>query len=71
MTPKDKDTKLQKSGVIYKYKCPQINGPEEYMYIGETGRALWDKLKEHLRPHPPSTNIPAPWDIQSVLTVLT
>ena len=53
--------------VIYKYKCPQINCPEEY--IGETGRVFWDRLKEHLRA--PSTNIPAPQEIQSALTVLT
>ena len=38
MAPKDKDIKLQKSGVIYQYKCPTINCPVEY--IGETGRAL-------------------------------
>ena len=42
-----KGTKLQKSGVIYKYKCLTINCLEEY--IGETGRAFWDRLKEHLR----------------------
>ena len=47
MAPKDKDTKLQKSGVIYKYKCPQMNCPEEY--IGDTGRAFGDRLKEHFR----------------------
>ena len=47
MAPKDKDTKLQKSGVIYKYKCPQINCPEEY--IGENGRGFGDRLKERLR----------------------
>ena len=47
MAPKDKDTKLQKSGVIYKYKCPQISCPEEY--IGKTGRAFVDRIKEHLR----------------------
>ena len=47
MAPKDKDIKLQKSGVIYQYKCPTINCPEEY--IGKTGRAFVDRLKEHLR----------------------
>ena len=47
MGPKDKDTKLQKSVVIYKFKCPHINCPEEY--FGETGRACGDSLKEHLR----------------------
>ena len=52
MAPKDKDTKLQKSGVIYQYNCPTINCPEEY--IGETGRAFGDRLKEH--PRAPSTS---------------
>ena len=47
MAPKDKDIKIQKSGVIYKFKCPHINCLEEY--IGETGRAFADRLKEHLR----------------------
>ena len=47
MAPKDKDTKLQKSRVIYKYKCLQINCPEEY--ISGTGRAFGYRLKEHLR----------------------
>ena len=47
MAHKDKDTKLQKSGVIYKYKCPQINCTEEY--IGESGRTFGDRYKEHLK----------------------
>ena len=33
IAPKDKDPKLAKSGVIYKYKCPTVNCTEEY--IGE------------------------------------
>ena len=45
--PKDKDPKLNKSGVIYHFKCPQINFPEAY--IGESGRALGDRIKEHLK----------------------
>ena len=61
MAPKDKDTKVQKSGIIYKFKCPHINYPEEY--IGETGRAFGDRLKEHRR------NTPALQDIQSAQTV--
>ena len=28
MALKDRDSKLQKSGVIYKFKCPHINCPE-------------------------------------------
>ena len=65
MAPKDKDTKLQKSGVIYKYKCPQMNCPEEC--IGETGGAFGDRLKEYVRTPSPSTNMPVPQDIQSAL----
>ena len=51
MAPKSKDNKLPKSGVIYKFKCPHINCPEEY--IGESGRTFGDRLKEHLRVPPP------------------
>ena len=47
MVPKDKDSKLHKSGVIYQFKCPHIKCPEEY--IGESGRAFWYRIKEHLR----------------------
>ena len=64
MTAKDRDNKLQKRGIIYKFKCPHINCPEEY--IGESGRALGDRVKEHLRA--PSTNTATIQDIQSVQT---
>ena len=47
MTPKDKDSKLQKIGVIYQFKCPHINCPEEY--IGESGRAFWYRIKDQLK----------------------
>ena len=47
MAPKDKDNKLQKGGVNYKYKCPQIDCTEEY--IGESGRTFVDRYKEHLK----------------------
>ena len=47
MAPKDRDNKLQKSGVMYKFKCLHINCPEEY--IGESGRTFQDRFKEHLR----------------------
>ena len=43
MAPKDKDPKLTKSGVIYRYKCPGINCTEQY--IGESGRTLWEKVQ--------------------------
>ena len=38
VNPKEKDPKLQKSGIIYHYKCPHLNCPEAY--IGESGRTL-------------------------------
>ena len=46
----DRDHKLQKSGVIYRFKCPHINCPEEH--IGESGRTFGDRLKAHLRVPP-------------------
>ena len=46
MAPKDRDSKLQKSGVIYKYKCPEINCTEEY--IEGSGRTFGDRYKEYL-----------------------
>ena len=45
--PKDKDPKTNKSGIIYHYKCPHITCPDAY--IGESGRALGDQVKEHLK----------------------
>ena len=47
MAPKDKDPKLAKSGVIYRYKCPNTNCREQY--IVESGRTLGDRYKEHLK----------------------
>ena len=47
MAPKDMDNKHQKSEAIYKFKCPHINCPEEYM--GESKRTFGDRLKEHHR----------------------
>ena len=46
----DRDYKLQKSGVIYKFKYPHINFPEEY--IVESDRTFEDRLKNILGPHP-------------------
>ena len=45
-TPRTR-TQKQKSGIIYYYKCPHINCPEAY--IGESGRALGERIKEHLK----------------------
>ena len=45
--PKDKDPKINQSGIIYHYKCPQINCPSAY--IAESGRSLGDRVKEHFK----------------------
>ena len=47
MAPKDKDPKLAKSAVIYRYKFPNLNCTKQY--IGESGRTLGDRYKEHLK----------------------
>ena len=47
VNPKDKDPKLQKSGTTYHYKHPHLNCPKAY--IGETWRALGDRVSEHLK----------------------
>ena len=52
MTPKDRDNKLQKSRVIYKFKCLYINCPKEY--FRECNRTFGDRLKEHLRASSPT-----------------
>ena len=41
---KDKDPKNSQTGIIYHYKCPQINCPSTY--IGESGRSLGERVKE-------------------------
>ena len=42
---------MSNSGVIYGFKSPLVDCPEEY--IGELGRTLRDRLREHLRaPYP-------------------
>ena len=62
MAPKDKDLMLTKSGVIYRCKCPSINCTEQY--IGEYGRTLGERYKEHLKApspihlHTPTTGHP-------------
>ena len=45
--PKDKDAKNNRTGIIYHYKCPQINCPSTY--IGESGRSLGERIKEHFK----------------------
>ena len=43
--PKDKDI-LQKSGVIYRYKCGRVDCEEEYK--GESGRTFAERFREHM-----------------------
>ena len=45
--PKDKDNILQKSGVIYRYKCGRVDCEEEY--IGKSGRTFAERFREHMR----------------------
>ena len=45
--PKDKDTILKKSGVIYKYNCGRVDCGEEY--TGESGRTFGERYREHMR----------------------
>ena len=45
MTPKDKDTIMKKSGVIY--KCNRVECDEKY--IGESARNFAERFKEHLK----------------------
>ena len=45
--PKDRDTILQKSGVIYRFRCGRVNCEEEY--IGESGRTFAERFREHMK----------------------
>ena len=45
--PKDKDPKVNQTGIIYQYQCPHINCSSSY--IGESGRSLGERVKEHLK----------------------
>ena len=44
---KDRDTILQKSGVIYRFRCGRVNCEEEY--IGESGRTFAERFWEHMK----------------------
>ena len=56
VNPKYIDTILEKSGVIYRYKCGRMDCEDEY--IGESGRAFAERFKEDIKPpHPSMTNI--------------
>ena len=45
--PKDKDPKTNQTGIIYKYQCPHIHCTSSY--IGESGRSLGERVKEHFK----------------------
>ena len=47
VNPKDKDHKTKQTGVIYHYQCPHIQCSSSH--IGESGRALGERVKEHLK----------------------
>ena len=51
MAPKDKDSILKKSGVIYRYKCDRVDCNDEY--IGESARNFEERFKEHLKASSP------------------
>ena len=48
----DKDTIVQKSGVIYRFNCNRVECDEEY--IGESARTFAQRLKEHLKAPSPT-----------------
>ena len=45
--PMDRDPKINQTGIIYHYQCPHINCPNAY--IGESGRSLGERVKEHFK----------------------
>ena len=47
LAPKDKDTIMKKSWVIYRYKCNRVECDEEY--IGESATNFAERFKEHLK----------------------
>ena len=44
--PKDRDTILQKSGVVYRFKCGRVDCKK---YIGESGKTFAERFREHMR----------------------
>ena len=54
--PKDKDPTTNQTGVIYKYQCPHINCHSSY--IGESGRSLGERIKEHFKAPPYTSTVP-------------
>ena len=57
--PKDKDPRNNQTGIIYHYQFPHINCLSAY--IGELGRYLGERVKEHFKaPSPRTSNGPQP-----------
>ena len=52
--PKDRDTILQKSEVIHRFRCGRMDCDEEY--IGEFGRTFAERFREHMKAPPPINN---------------
>ena len=59
VNPKDKDHKTKQTGVIYHYQCPHTNCSSSY--IGESGRSLGERVKEH-------SKAPSPIHLHSTTT---
>ena len=51
--PKDKTPDVNKCGVVYEISCPEC----EHNYVGETGRPMHVRLKEHRSQNDPMTAI--------------
>ena len=66
--PKDKDTILQKSGMIYGYKCGRVDCEEEE-YIGESDRTFLERFRKHLKALYPSMTTTTPLVITSPLKI--
>ena len=47
VSPKDKDSIIRKSSVIYWFKCDKIDCEEKY--IGESSRTFGERYREHLK----------------------
>ena len=47
MTPKDKEHRTKKSGLIHRFKCIRVECDDEY--IGESSRTFKERFKEHLK----------------------
>ena len=50
--PKDKDNILQKSGVIYRFRCGRVDCEEGY--LGESRRTFAERFREHMKAPSPT-----------------